>query len=173
MQAKDAGADNHRLHFRTYLDTNNLAPPADKSDWYKLVSVDLGNEPLGLQAGSGDSIGVVTNWEWPDATKDLTGRDFELVAVAIRAGKWRADAQAKEWVGRAVAKALGYDLDDRADKAKVKQIIKYWISTGALVEVDGETDKREIKKFIRVAEKVGMHLVERFERRHGDEVWFG
>jgi hypothetical protein len=154
QQAKDAGADNHRLHFRTYLDKNNLAPPADKSDWYKLVSVDLGNGPLGPNVGGGDSIGVVTIWEWPDATKDLTGRDFELVAAAIRAGKWRSDAQAKEWVGRAVAKALGYDLDDRADKAKVKQIIKYWISTGALVEVDGETDKREIKKFIRVAEKV-------------------
>jgi aminoglycoside 6'-N-acetyltransferase len=26
---------------------------------------------------------------------------------------------------------------------------------------------------IRVAEKVGLRLVERFERRHGDEVWFG
>jgi RimJ/RimL family protein N-acetyltransferase len=26
---------------------------------------------------------------------------------------------------------------------------------------------------IRVAEKVGMHLVERFEHRYGDEVWFG
>jgi RimJ/RimL family protein N-acetyltransferase len=26
---------------------------------------------------------------------------------------------------------------------------------------------------IRVAEKVGMRLVERFERRHGDAVWFG
>jgi AAA domain len=154
QQAKDAGADNHRLHFRTYLDKNNLAPPADKSDWYKLVSVDLGNGPHGPNVGGGDSIGVVTIWEWPDATKDLTGRDFELVAAAVRGGKWRADAQAKEWVGRAVAKALGYDLDDRADKAKVKQIIKYWISTGALVEVDGETDKREIKKFIRVSEKV-------------------
>jgi hypothetical protein len=154
QQAKDAGTDNHRLHFRTYLDKNNLAPPADQSDWYKLVSVDLGNGPLGPNVLGGDSIGVVTNWEWPDATKDLTGRDFDLVAAAIRAGKWRADAQAKEWVGLAVAKALGYDLDDRADKAKVKQIIKYWISSGALVEVEGETDKREIKKFIRVAEKV-------------------
>jgi RimJ/RimL family protein N-acetyltransferase len=26
---------------------------------------------------------------------------------------------------------------------------------------------------IRVAEKVGMHLVERFEHRYKDEVWFG
>jgi hypothetical protein len=152
QQGKDAGVDNRRLYFRTYLDKNNLAPPADKSDWYKLVSVDLGNGPLGANVG-GDSIGVVTKWEWPDATKDLTGRDFELVAAAIRGGNWRADLQAKQWVGRAVAKALAYDLDDPSDKAKVKQLVKYWIGTGALVVVERHTEKREIKEFVEVSEK--------------------
>jgi hypothetical protein len=154
QQARDAGVDNHRLYFRTFIDKNNLAPPADKSDWYKLASVDLGNGPLGPDVGGGDSIGVVTKWEWPDATQDLTGRDFELVAAAIRASNWRADPQAKQWVGRAIAKTLGYDLDDRADKAAVKQLIKYWISTGALVVVERQTEKREMKEFVEVAEKV-------------------
>ncbi|MGX9431190.1 MULTISPECIES: AAA family ATPase [Bradyrhizobium] len=154
QQARDAGVDNHRLYFRTFIDKNNLASPAEKSDWFKLVSVDLGNGPLGPNVGGGDSIGVVTRWEWPDATQDLTGRDFELVATAIRAGSWRADIQAKQWVGRAIAKALGYDLDDRADKAAVKQLMKYWIGTGALVVVKRETEKREMKEFVEVAEKV-------------------
>jgi AAA domain len=154
QQAKDAGADNHRLYFRTYIDKNNLAPPADKSDWYQMVSVDLGNGPLGPVVGGGDSIGVVTKWEWPDATKDLTGRDFELAAAAIRAGNWRADPQAKQWVGRAVAKALQYDLDNHADKAAVKRLIKYWIGTGALVVVERQTEKRELKEFVEVSEKV-------------------
>lgn len=154
QQGQDAGVANHRLHFRTYLDKNNLAPPADKSDWYKLVSVDLGNGPLGPNVLGGDSIGVVTKWEWPDATKDLTGRDFDKVAAAIRAGNWRADVQAKQWVGRAVAKALAFDLDNRADKAKVKQLLKYWIGTGALVVVEHHTEKRETKEFVEVAEKV-------------------
>ncbi|BBZ97464.1 hypothetical protein BRDID11004_16240 [Bradyrhizobium diazoefficiens] len=152
QQAKDTGISNRRIYFRTYLDKNNLAPPADKSEWYKLVSVDLGNGPLG--GAGGDSIGVVTKWEWPDATKDLTGRDFERVAGAIRAGNWRADIQAKQWVGRAVAKALALDLDDRAKKAAVKQLIKYWIGTGALVVVKRETEKREMKEFVEVSEKV-------------------
>jgi hypothetical protein len=152
QQGKDAGVDNHRLYFRTYLDKNNLAPPADKSDWYKLVSVALGNGPLGPNVAGGDSIGVVTRWEWPDATKGLSARDFEVAAAAIQAGKWRADVQAKQWVGRAVAKALRFDLDDRADKAAVKQLVQYWIRTGALVVVDDLTDKREIKQFVRVAE---------------------
>jgi hypothetical protein len=153
-EAEKAGVDNHRLYFRTYLDKNNLAPPAETSDWHKLVSVNLGNGPLGPNVVGGDSIGVVTKWEWPDVTKDLTGRDFDLVAAAIRGGNWRADAQAKQWVGRAVAKAMGYDLDDRAHKAKVKQLIKYWIGTGALVVVERQTEKRETKEFVEVAEKV-------------------
>ena len=143
-------------NFRTYNDKNNLAPLADNSDWYKLVSVDLGNGSLtiGSQVFLGDSIGVVTKWEWPDVTKDLTGRDFELVAAAIRGGNWRADSQAKQWVGRAVARALGYDLDNHADKGAVKRLIKYWIGTEALVVVERQTEKREMKEFVEIAEKV-------------------
>lgn len=76
------------------------------------------------------------------------------MALAIQAGNWRDNPQAKDWVGRAVAKALGHDLDSRAGKAKVVQLIKYWISTGALVVVEDLTEKREKKKFVRVAEPV-------------------
>jgi hypothetical protein len=153
-EAEKAGVDNHRLHFRTYIDKNNLAPPAEASDWYKLVSVDLCNGPLGPAVGGGDSIGVVTKWHWPDPVERVTGGDVERVAAAIRAGNWRADQQAAHWVGKAIASAMGLDLDERADKAKVKQLLKHWLKTGVLVEVDGETDKREIKRFIRVADTV-------------------
>ncbi|WLA47289.1 AAA family ATPase [Bradyrhizobium elkanii] len=54
-EAQDSGADNPRLHFRAFNDKANLAPPADKSDWFKIESVRLGNGPDGL----GDSVGVV------------------------------------------------------------------------------------------------------------------
>ena len=62
-EATKAGVDNHRLYFKTFNDKANLQPPADKSDWFRLISIDLGNGPLG---GVGDSVGVVTRWEWPD-----------------------------------------------------------------------------------------------------------
>ena len=38
-----AAVDNRRLYFRTLHDKANLQPPAEKADWFKLVSVDLGN----------------------------------------------------------------------------------------------------------------------------------
>ena len=44
-EGEKAGVENHRLYFRTYNDKANLAPPADKSDWFELKSVDLGNGP--------------------------------------------------------------------------------------------------------------------------------
>jgi hypothetical protein len=151
QQAKETGINNHRLYFRTYIDKNNLAPPADKSDWFKLESIDLGN---GVFGSGGDSIGVVTKWKWPDATETLTGHDFERAAAAIRGGTWRADPQAKQWVGRAIAKVLGRDLDNPADKAAVKQLVRYWIGTGALAVVERLTEKRELKEFVELAEGV-------------------
>ena len=77
-----AGVENHRLYFRTYNDKANLAPPADKSDWFELKSVELGNGP-GMEIGGvpfngpGDSVGVVKVWQWPDALEGVTGADYD------------------------------------------------------------------------------------------------
>jgi AAA domain len=147
-EGDQAGVKNHRLYFRIISDTN-LAPPADKSDWYKLVSIDLGNGPDG-----GDSVGVVTKWEWPDPLAGMTAADFERVAAVIRADKWRESPQASKWVGRAVAEALDLNADNKADKAKIIGMLKVWRAAGSLVVVEGQDEKREIRKFIEVKEEV-------------------
>jgi hypothetical protein len=150
QEGEKAGVENHRLHFRIYDDKPNLHPPTDKrADWYKLVSVDLPNGHLG---GPGDSVGVVTKWEWPDFLAGITGRDFDKAAAAIRAGRWKESIQAKDWVGRPIAKALGLDLDSKIGKAKTKELIKVWIKAGSLVVVEEKDDHREIKKFVKVAD---------------------
>ena len=87
-----AGVKNHRLHFRTYSDKANLAPPADKSDWFELKSVDLGNGP-GMEIGGvkldgpGDSVGVVQVWQWPDPLAGMTGADFDKGGRCHQAGE--------------------------------------------------------------------------------------
>ena len=98
-------------------------------------------------------MGVVTQWHWPDPLDGVTGPDFDRVAIVIRGGKWRKDAQAKDWVGKAVAKALGLNLNNKADKAKVVGLIKIWLDTGSLVEVDGLDSQRKKRTFIEVAEE--------------------
>jgi hypothetical protein len=147
-QGEKVGIENHRLHFRTYDDKANKVPPADKSDWYKLTSVDLCNAP----PGESDLIGVVRRWAWPDAMAGMTAADFDKVAGAIRAGKWRENVQAKSWVGYAVAKALGMNADNKKDKARIIAMLKAWFASGALIRVEGEDETRRTRVFVEVKE---------------------
>ena len=156
-EGEKAGVQNHRLYFRTYNDKANLAPPADKSDWFELKSVDLGNGP-GMEVGGvkfnapGDSVGVVQVWQWPDPLAGMTGQDFEKVAAVIRRGKWRENAQAKAWVGHAVAEALGMDATNRTDRARISGMLKVWLKAGSLIVVERPDDFRSMKKFVEVKE---------------------
>ncbi|WP_296518716.1 AAA family ATPase [Rhodopseudomonas sp.] len=149
-EAVRAGVENHRLYFRTVNDKANLAPPVDQSDWFRLESVHLGNGPLN---GPGDSIGVVTAWKWPDPLSGVTGADFDKAAAAIRAGKWRENSQAKDWVGKAIAEALDLPIETKAGKAKVAAMIKVWLAAGSLVKVEDIDEKRMTKMFVQVADQ--------------------
>ena len=92
-------------------------------------------------------------WQWPDHLADnITGADFDRVAAVIRRGKWRQSNQAKDWAGRAVAEALGLNLQIKAEKAKVAGMIKAWLAAGSLVVVDGLDEKRNTRPFIEVRE---------------------
>jgi hypothetical protein len=145
-EGTQAGVPNHRLYFRILPDTS-LAPPADKSDWFKLISVDLGNGPYG-----GDSVGVVTKWEWPDHLAGITASDFDKVSAVIRGDKWRESSQASKWVGKAVGQALDLNVSNKVDKAKISAMLKFWLGAGSLVEVEEHDDARRLRKFIEVRE---------------------
>jgi hypothetical protein len=145
-EAQDSGADNPRAHFRAFNDKSNLAPPADHSDWFKIESVQLGNGPQ----GHGDSVGVVTPWEWPSAFGGVTTDDLFRVQKAIAAGEWRQSPTAKGWAGSAVADVLGLDLADVAAKAKVKSLLRTWIENKALKVVQRPDESRHDRPFIEV-----------------------
>jgi len=148
-EAAKAGVENHRLFFRAYNDKANASPPADKSDWFKLESISLGNGPHG---SPGDSVGVVTPWKWPDALAGVTDTDFAKAAAKIKAGRWRADFRAKAWVGKPIAEAMGLNLGKKADIAKTKAVLKSWLERGLLVEVEGQDERRETRTFVEVAD---------------------
>jgi hypothetical protein len=145
-EAQDSGVDNPRLHFRAFNDKSNLAPPADRSDWFKIESVQLGNGPQ----GHGDSVGVVTPWEWPSAFGGITTDDLFRVQKAIAGGEWRQSPTAKGWAGSAVADVLGLDLTDHAAKAKVKSLLRTWIENKALKVVQRPDESRHERPFIEV-----------------------
>jgi hypothetical protein len=84
----------------------------------------------------------------------VTGGDFDRVAGEINKSRWRENIQAKDWVGKPIAKALQIDLDSKAGKAKVAGLIKIWIGKGSLVVVEEQDEKSMMRKYLQVADVI-------------------
>ncbi|TXM65883.1 AAA family ATPase [Methylobacterium sp. WL12] len=145
-QAERANLASHRGYFRADNGKANLAPPPDRSEWFKLASVELGNGP-----GGGDHVAVVEPWQWPDLLEGVTVDDLRKAQRAVAAGRWRENAQAKDWAGIAIAEALGIELDV-AGKARVKAMLRTWIGTGMFVVVEAMDSMRRPRSFVEVGE---------------------
>ena len=153
QEANDLGVtpEDRRRFFRAYDDKNNRAPPAEKSDWYQLLSVDLGN---GSEGSPGDSVQVVAPWAPRDPFFGLTWEHLLKIQRRVEAGEYRKDPQSLGWVGLAVAEELALDVSDRkgGDALRVKKLISKWITTGALIETREKDHNRDLRTFVRVGE---------------------
>jgi hypothetical protein len=137
-------------YFRAEDGKTSMSKRAESADWYEIVSVGLGNGS-GSLLDDQDRVGVVAKWEPLDLLADVPGGDFDKAATAIRGGRWRENAQAKDWAGRAIAMALSLDLDKPGDKAKVKALLKMWLGSDALIVVEEHDEKSMLRKFVKVA----------------------
>ena len=141
--ALKAGVENRRFYFRVENGKSSMAPAPDKADWYQTIGIDLGN---------GDNVGVVTRWTWPDAFEGVTVSDLRAAQDCVAKGRWRENAQAKDWVGHAIAAAMHLDAGEKKDKAKIIRLLKTWIATGMFVVVEGEDDSRKKRSFVEVGQ---------------------
>lgn len=116
----------------------NLAPPSDKRIYRRMLSVEIAN---------GEHIGVATEFKLPDLFDGVTtqnARNVQAVVAEAEANQtpFKANVQAKHYVGQAVADELKLDLEKPGDKAKVKSIVKQWIKTNVLKQAE-MYDKRQ------------------------------
>ena len=148
-EAEKAGIDNPYRFFRIGSGKANMAPRSDRATWRELVSVPLGN---GVEGGAGDFVGVVRKWQWPDPMDGLEPGAFDKVATVIRGGVWREDSRARDWAGIGIADALGLDLSEARDRARVASMLKSWIDSKALVVVERLDAKRMPKRFVEVGD---------------------
>lgn len=140
-EGETAGVENHRQFFRIDNGKANLAPPADKTTWHQIKSVDLPN---------GDNVGVVMPWKWPDPLADMTVGNLLDVQKAIDGKNYRRSPQSPDWIGNAIAEVLG--LDAEADRKRIATMITVWLKSGALKE-GKVTDKRNnVRPIIEVGE---------------------
>jgi hypothetical protein len=124
------GVDEHEALgiFRIDDGKANLAPPSDKAVYRRMQSVEIAN---------GEHIGVATEFKLPDLFDGVTTKNLYNVQRTIGKAEeaddaYRANAQADNWIGKAVAEELKLDLGKPNHVAKTKAIIKQWISSGSL-----------------------------------------
>lgn len=134
-----AGVDNRLQYVRISDGKNNFAARTDKAEWFHLEGQQLANT---------DWVAVVTPWRWPDVAQAVNGDQLATIRTAISAGQWRADVQSPEWVGKPIITAMGLDGGSKADKARVKTLIKTWIADGWLKVINGQTPQRKPTQFI-------------------------
>jgi hypothetical protein len=148
-EAERANVDNRTSYFNVASGKANLAPRGDQATWFRIVGVPLGNGTSALEPG--DVVGVVEPWKWPNAFADVTLDDAKGVQRRIAEGEWRADQRSTAWAGVAIAEVLGWDLSQPAARATVKTLLKTWVKTGALREVERNDDRRKRRKLLKLA----------------------
>jgi hypothetical protein len=138
--------DDRRRYFAVADDKHNRAP-AEKADWFRLVSVPLGNG----NGGYGDEVAVAEPWSPPDPFENVTTGHLYRVQLAISEGEWKHHHAAEDWVGKAVASVLGLDVANKADKARIQGLLRIWEANGAVKIEDRRDQKtRQQKKFVAV-----------------------
>lgn len=140
-EAAKAGLQDHRSHFQIGDIEGNLAPPSsDYSKWFEKVSV---------MADNGESVGVISVWEWPDAFNGLRTEDAAAVrnAIANCDPPAREHYQSAQWAGYIVADILGLPCESKGERARIKSILAEWIKTGVLSVQDWRDPKsrRDVK----------------------------
>lgn len=127
------------FHFRTQSDKANLAPP-EAADWHRMNNVSLAN---------GDQVGVACPWRWPDAFEGVSTYHLKEVQKRVAEGQWRADIRARDrWVGHVIADVCGIDIDDHA--GRIKDILKEWLRSDMLRQVEKEDQHRKPRQFVEV-----------------------
>ena len=125
-----------RLHIRMDDAKSNLAPPADKARWFKLVGVELGNGQPGTPWHQGDNVQALEVWEPPEVFTQ-TPAELNQVLDAIASGpspgrrytsKRTGAGGGVRWAGRAVMQMLGIE------EGPAGKIVAAWVKTGLLVE---------------------------------------
>ena len=117
-----------RSIFRVDDGKSNLAPPADKALYRKMIGVKIDN---------GEWIGVCVVFKLPDVFDGVSAKDAkkaqQIVADAHSNGEpLRESSQASNWVGVPIADMLGLDITEKPGKARVSMIVKTWMRTNVL-----------------------------------------
>jgi hypothetical protein len=131
----------------------NLARRLDRSTWFRLASVNLGNGTGNLRPG--DDVAVVEAWEPSEQAQDaLTPDRIAAVQAEVARVPCRLSVQSPQWIGNAVTRALDLNPEEAGVKKRVKWIVERLIEAGHLRVVEREDGARRMREFVEVGEPV-------------------
>jgi hypothetical protein len=142
--------DKERRRLFTVQDDKANRAPAEDAQWFRLASQNVDNstgddDPFG---SDGDSVGVVTRWTPPDAFEGITVDHLRRVQAIVATGEYKAHHSASDWVGNAVADALGLDAQDKVDRSRILKMVSTWEANGALRVEERKDQNRQMKKYM-------------------------
>jgi hypothetical protein len=146
----DISVTERRRYFQLTMGKANLTLALDEGKWRRLETVSLGNG----NGGPDDEVGVATPWKWPSALDGYKADDLLRLQHFIRDSgqQWRADMQAGDWVGLAVATVFNLDFSKKAEKQRIKQMVDAWTKSGALKIVLGKDKSYKARQYVEVGE---------------------
>lgn len=159
-QAAQAGVSSEDRfgYFSVTYGKSNLTPLSHRLDWRRLESVPLGNGQIGNGQGltkPQDHAPVVTEWRWPSAEEvagNLSGEQVQAIRIAVNNSDYKESPRAKNWVGLAVAYALGLDVEDEPQRKKAAVVVKALLKEGVLIKKEEKDPvRRETAVFVRAA----------------------
>jgi hypothetical protein len=122
-------ADGAWRYIRIAGNKENYAPPPDKSTWFKLASLPLGNTGDETYP-EGDDMGVAVTWEPRPMFEGMDAATLRAVFQALRDTIHGSAKQAKHtpWAGKALMNAGG------RSEIEAGKILKAWVESGVLIE---------------------------------------
>lgn len=127
-ECKKFGLDaKERYRFKKIHSVKGNNSPGGGDLWFEMISHDL---------GQGDSVGVPVPWTPPTcAPPSLNDEEYKTVMdIFLKDGPHWKHSAANEWVGHAIAKALGIDVSDNIEKKRVERLLEELCQQGVLEE---------------------------------------
>jgi hypothetical protein len=121
----------------------NLAPQADRADWFQLASVPIGNPTLEYPLG--DNVQTVLPWKPPTAFDGVPWSDIlrclQMIDDGPGGGDFYSEAtQAKRWAGHAIMATLG------KTKHQAAAIVKTWVDNGVLIKMTYNSPSQKLSE---------------------------
>lgn len=133
-----AGVDNYKAYFSVESGKSNKTADNANKQWFHLSGREMAN---------GENVGTLSQWQWPDAFDDMSNSDANAILDALLTTPMRASDQCADWAGNIVADHLGFDLDVKFDRSKVKRILSTWLRNGAIEKVQLPDGKRTMRPY--------------------------